>query len=66
MELAPVTIDHFTFSSTATFIRLVAETEYDNYGDLSSTTDSLLYEEEVRRLHSFLSQWLENNQKDHF
>lgn len=28
--------------------------------------DHFLKEEEVRRLHSFLSQWLETNQKDYF
>lgn len=28
--------------------------------------DHTLNEEEVRRLHSFLSQWLEKNQNDYF
>ena len=37
----------------------------EDLGGCMGAADNLT-EEEVRRLHSFLSQWLEKNQKDHF
>ena len=72
-DLAPVQFNSFTFQPyeggedfPASGIHLSAYREdtpglCDGYWD-----DVYLWEEEVRRLHSFLSQWLETNQKDYF
>lgn len=40
--------------------------KYLEFDDMSGNSPGKIKEEEVRRLHSFLSQWLETNQNDYF
>ncbi len=69
--MEPPTVDfgnfHFIQYKEEGAPAVILYSERDHNSTSSSYYDDcFLYENEVRRLHSYLSQWLEKNSEDHF